>query len=313
MRMMEADIATVATPTAAEAIGNGLGEMTVLARRHYGEHGRQTAIPWLYIVQGEELTGRTATFYQPCCVLVLEGAKETMLGARRYRYGAGQVLVASVDLPVTAQIVAAPYLGVAMRLNTEVLASLLIDAGLDDTPPPAGMAVSDADIDLISALLRLLRLADRPRDIPALAPLIEREILYLLMHGPHRAMLRQIALPDSRMARIRRAIEWIRANYHRALRIDALAGTAAMSPSAFHRHFKAVTNMSPLQFQKHMRLQEARRRLLTDGGEVASIGFAVGYDSPSQFSREYHRLFGAPPGRDAQALRAGGTLDAPLA
>lgn len=283
-----------------------LAAVHALVRAHYAAGRRETAIGSLRIVGSDVVTDRIASFYHPCFCLILEGAKETQLGSRRYRYGAGDVLVASVDLPVTAQIVAAPYLGIAMTLNTDVLADLIIDSGLEDTPPPTGMAVSQADDDIASAVLRMLRLLDRPRDIAALAPLIERELLYLLLNGPHRAMLKQIALPDSRMARIRRAIDWIRGHYQKTLKIETLAALAAMSPSAFHRHFKAVTNMSPLQFQKHMRLQEARRRLLTDGGEVAAIGFAVGYDSPSQFSREYHRLFGAPPGRDAALMRAGG-------
>jgi AraC-like DNA-binding protein len=281
----------------------GLAELRALARRHCAERGRETALPWLRFAASDTVTDRIASFYHPCFCLILDGAKDSMLGARRYRYGAGDALVASVDLPVTAQIVEAPYLGVVASLNSDVLAELLLDAGLADTPPPAGMAVARADEDLVSAVTRLVGLLDRPRDLAALAPLVEREILYLLVNGPHRAMLRQIALPDSRMARVRRAIDWIRGNYHKALRIEALAGLAAMSPSAFHRHFKAVTNMSPLQFQKQMRLQEARRRLLS-GGEVAAIGFSVGYDSPSQFSREYHRLFGVPPGRDAALLRA---------
>lgn len=286
--------------------GTTFAELKAQATAHHAAHGRETAIPRLVVVGSESCTEKVKSFYHPCFCLILEGAKETQLGNRRYRYGAGDVLVASVDLPVTAQIIEAPYLGVAMELNVGALADLILDAGLEDAPPPSGLAVARADDDFVSAMLRLMRLLDRPRDIAALAPLIERELLYFLIHGPHRAMLRQIAVPDSRMGRVRRAIDWIRGNYQKALRIEALADLSAMSPSAFHRHFKAVTNMSPLQFQKHMRLQEARRRLLTEGGEVAMIGFSVGYDSPSQFSREYHRLFGAPPGRDAAVLRAGG-------
>ena len=280
-----------------------LADLRDLVRRQAGRARGETVLPELRIVASEAATGKVASFYNPCFCLILEGAKETQLGARRYRYGAGDILVASVDLPVVGQIVEAPYLGVAMSLDRAALADLIVDAGAADTPPPTGLAVSQADADLISAVTRLVGLIERPRDAPTLAPLVEREILYHLINGPHRAMLRQIALPDSRMGRVRRAIDWIRGNYDKALRIEALAALAHMSPSAFHRHFKAVTGMSPLQFHKRMRLQEARRRLF-GGGEVATIGFAVGYDSASQFSREYHRMFGAPPGRDAQALRA---------
>ena len=156
---------------------------------------------------------------------------------------------------------------------------------------------------LIDPLERLLALADRPRDIPVLAPLIRREIYWHLLNGPQGAMMRQIGLADSRTARIGRSIAWVRDNYTETISVPHLAGLAGMSPATFHRHFKAATDMTPVQFQKSLRLQEARRLLLAECTDVAQVGFAIGYESPSQFSREYRRMFGAPPGRDGAAIR----------
>jgi transcriptional regulator GlxA family with amidase domain len=171
------------------------------------------------------------------------------------------------------------------------------------------MGVSKAPGELLDAVVRLLRLLDHPTDVPVLAPLIEREILWRLLCGEQGPMLRQIGLADSRLSQLSHAIRWIRANYAKMLRIEELAQMAAMSVSSFHRHFRAVTSMSPIQYQKQIRLQEARARLLAQSKDVAAVGFAVGYDSPSQFSREYSRVYGAPPGRDAARLRSAPTLE----
>ena len=175
----------------------------------------------------------------------------------------------------------------------------------------AGRPAGDRDrrrrAELLDAVARMLRLLDHPTDAPVLAPLIEREILWRLLTGPQGGMVRQIGLADSGLSHVSRAIRWIRDNYAEPMRIDDLARLAGMSPSAFHRHFRAVTAMSPLQFQKRIRLQEARSLLLARPGDVAGVGHLVGYDSPSQFSREYRRLFGAPPGQDAARLRADST------
>jgi transcriptional regulator GlxA family with amidase domain len=157
---------------------------------------------------------------------------------------------------------------------------------------------------LLDAVARMLRLLDHPADAPVLAPLIEREILWRLLTGPHAAVIRQTGMADSGLSHVSRAIRWIRDNYAQPLRIADLARLAGMSPSAFHRRFRAVTAMSPLQFQKRIRLQEARSLLVARGGDVAGVGHLVGYDSPTQFNREYRRLFGAPPGQDAARLRA---------
>ena len=169
-----------------------------------------------------------------------------------------------------------------------------------------GIGIGRMDGDLADAVLRLVRLIDQPAEAAGLAPLVEREILYRLLLGPQGAMLRQIALADSRLARVGRAIAWIRQNFDRPLRVADLADLAAMSPATLHRRFRAVTAMSPLQYQKHLRLHEARRRLVVEGDAAQTAGFGVGYESPSQFSREYARLFGTPPARDGARIRGTG-------
>ena len=214
-------------------------------------------------------------------------------------------LIASIDLPVTGQVIEAPCLGMTLTLDPGKLAALLVDLppATPGRTPAKALAVNPLEPALLDPLVRLLRLLDEPRDIAVLAPLIEREILYRLLLGPHGAMLRQLALPDSQLSQISRAIDLIRRRYDQPLRVDELARHAGMSAPSFHRHFRAVTRLSPLQFQKHLRLQEARRLLVSKNADAARVGFDVGYESASQFSREYRRLFGAPPGRDASRVR----------
>jgi AraC-like DNA-binding protein len=228
-------------------------------------------------------------------------------------YHAGHFLVASVDLPVIGEVVRAspedPYRVVALALDPAALAALIIDLPpQQEDRAEAGIGLSEMSPDLLDPLLRMMRLLDAAGDVPVMAPMLEREILYRLLRGPQGSILRQIARSDSRLSRVRRAIEWIRQNYIEPLRVDHLAGLAGMSNSAFHRHFKAVTAMSPLAYQKQIRLQEARRRLIVTPAEAARVAYAVGYESPSQFSREYARLFGLPPIRDAARLRGTGVL-----
>ena len=216
-------------------------------------------------------------------------------------------MLLSADLPVTAQVIEAtprvPYLAISLLLDPAELAGLVMDSAPAPAPPQSGLAIGRLTADLQDPLLRLLRLLDTPRDIRVLAPLAERELLYRLLQGPHGPRLRQLAAAGSRLAQVRRAIEWIRADIARPLRVDALAAHAGMSAASFHRHFKAVTGLSPLQYQKQIRLQEARRRLLAAPGDVTSVALGVGYESTSQFTREYSRLFGLPPAKDAARLR----------
>lgn len=196
----------------------------------------------------------------------------------------------------------------ALVLRPAVVAELVLQAREGRLSRIGNSAIStgDASAELLDAVVRLLRLLDQPSDAPILAPMIEREIIWRLLTGPQGGTIRQIGMADSDLSLVSRAIGWIRDNYAEPMRIDDLARLCGMSPSAFHRHFRAVTAMSPLQFQKRIRLQEARSLLVANAGDVAGIGHAVGYDSPSQFNREYRRLFGIPPGQHALRLRMDG-------
>ena len=268
-----------------------------------------TAIPRLTLLRSDAPTVPMGSIYQPVMCVIAQGRKRVMLGEKLFEYDAAKYLIVSIDLPVTGGVCeaspTAPYLALSLALDQTTLASLLLDLAErahEDALTP-GLAVTALTPDLLDPVVRLLGLLDRPRDIAVMAPLIEREILYRLLLGQQGALLRQIALADSRLSCVSRAITWIRRNFAEPFRIETVAEVAGMSPSSFHRHFKAVTTMSPLQFQKQIRLQEARRLLLTHHLDTANVGFSVGYDSPSQFSREYSRLFGAPPMRDAARLR----------
>ncbi|PLX36390.1 MAG: AraC family transcriptional regulator CmrA [Hyphomicrobiales bacterium] len=294
---------------------SSLDDLRDLIARH-GEEGRfDTAIPRVALARVEGRTMPKPMVYEPFFCIVAQGAKEVMLGERIVRYARGNYLIVSLDLPVSSAICEAspqhPLLSTSLSLNPGMLADILLTLPENAVEPssPSGLEVSTVTEDLLDAMVRMLCLLDQPKDIPMLAPLIEREILYRLMQGDQGAMLRQIALADSRLSQIARAIGWIRKNFSEPMRVEALAGIAGMSASSFHRHFKAATAMSPLQFQKQIRLQEARKLLLAQKAEASRVGFAVGYESPSQFSREYSRLFGIPPGRDAAQLRALGTDD----
>ena len=248
---------------------------------------------------------------EPLLVVMAQGGKRLFLGDQAFEYRAGQCLVVSTDLPVTGNFLDAssqsPSLSMALELRPSAIAPLLLVAPVGrwsrSTAVPPAIATGEAGAELLDPVLRLLRLLDHPEDAPVLAPLIEQEILWRLLTGPHGGMIRQIGLADSSLSHIGRAIRWIRDNYAEPMRIPDLARLAGMSPSAFHRHFRDVTTMSPLQFQKRIRLQEARSLLIARAGDVAGVGHLVGYDSPTQFNREYRRLFGAPPGQDALRLR----------
>ncbi|TQJ92192.1 AraC family transcriptional regulator [Streptomyces sp. SLBN-31] len=244
--------------------------------------------------------------------VIAQGAKRLALGDRVYEYGPGQYLVASVDLPVTGEFLQVapgrPALGFGLTLEASAIAELLLQAGPGDIPragaaAPSGIAVSDAPAPLLDALVRLLRLLDEPRDRAVLAPLIKREILWRLITGEQGATVRQLGLADSGLSHISRAVRWIREHFAEPFRVEDVARMSGMSASAFYRNFQAVTAMSPIQFQKQIRLQEARLLLATHPGDVTGVGRRVGYDNPSQFSREYRRQFGAPPSRDAARIR----------
>ncbi|MYQ46572.1 helix-turn-helix domain-containing protein [Streptomyces sp. SID4985] len=244
--------------------------------------------------------------------VIAQGAKQLALGDRVFTYGAGQYLVASVDLPVTGHFTRVepghPALGFGLTLDPSAVAELLLRAAPGDLPravqgTPSGIAVSDAPATLLDAVVRLLRLLDEPRDRAVLAPLVKREILWRLITGEQGATVRQLGLPDSELSHVSRAVGWIREHYAEPFRVADVARLSGMSVSAFYRNFQAVTAMSPIQFQKQIRLQEARLLLATRPGDITGVGRRVGYDNPSQFSREYRRQFGAPPSQDAARLR----------
>jgi AraC-like DNA-binding protein len=248
---------------------------------------------------------------EPLVVVMAQGGKQLLLGDQVYEYRMGQVLVVTADLPITGHFIDAtpqvPALGLGLVLRPATIAPLLLESAAGQRPRTApsapAMATGTASPELLDAAARMLRLLDSPADAPVLAPMIEREILWRLLTGPYAEVVRQIGLADSSLTHVSRAIHWIRDNYAEPMRIADLARLAGMSPAAFHRHFRAITALSPLQFQKRIRLQEARSLLAARPGDVAGIGHLVGYDSPSQFNREYRRLFGTPPGQDATRLR----------
>jgi AraC-like DNA-binding protein len=292
-------------------------ELRALLARH-ARPDQSTAIDGVLISKvdtpGEPSPATTGTVL----ALIAQGAKRLALGDRVYEYRAGQYLIASVDLPVTGQFLQVaperPALGFGLVLRPATVAELLVQAAPRDIPhaggAPRGIAVSDASDELLDAVVRLLRLLGRPRDVPVLAPLIEREILWRLITGEQGAIVRQLGLADSSLTHIARAVRWIRDHYTQSFRVEDLARLAGMSVSAFYRNFQTVTAMSPIQFQKHIRLQQARLLLATDPNDVTGVGHRVGYDSPSQFSREYRRQFGAPPSQDAARLR--GSMPRPV-
>ncbi|CAN5675860.1 AraC family transcriptional regulator [soil metagenome] len=250
--------------------------------------------------------------YEPVFALVVQGEKQLVLGDQVFTCGKGTFIVVSVDLPITFRISRAtpadPYVALAMTLKPAAVATLLLETVSVDRHPADGEAVgigmSDAPDELLEAVVRLVRLLDHPRDLPVLGPMAEKEILWLLLCSEQGHRLRQIGLADSRLSQIGRAMRWMRENYREAQSIEDLARLSAMSVTSFHRHFRAVALMSPLSYLKQIRLQEARARLLARAEDVATVGHAVGYDSPSQFSREYKRAYGAPPGQHARLLRA---------
>jgi AraC-like DNA-binding protein len=283
-----------------------LSQLCSLARRHVDGRRTSTPIPRVAIHQARGATRPMPGVFEPMLCVVLQGAKEVMIGERRLRYDPASYFIASLELPASGRVVEAsperPYIALSLALDREGLAALLPEVPVMADDPGTAFAVSPVTPQLLDPWLRFLALLDAPRDIPVLAPLLEREILYRLLQGPHGGVLRQIARADSRLCQVRNALAWIRIHYDQPLRIDALARMAGMSVASFHRHFKAATAMSPLRYQKSLRLQHARRLLIANE-DAARAGYAVGYESASQFSREYARLFGAPPARDAVRLR----------
>jgi AraC-like DNA-binding protein len=290
--------------TALEALGKSIARWT--------DRGDQlvTAIPGLSLFQRDEPTQPESRMYEPRICLIAQGAKRVLLGDDTYVYDERHFLITSVNLPTVVQIIKAspekPCLGIILKLDQREISQLMVDSNLPLSRPQQssrGMATGEVTLPLLTAFQRLVDLLAEPKDIPILAPIIQREIFYRLLVGDQGARLRQIATAGSQSQQIARAIDWLKDNFTRPLRIDDLATQVNMSTSTFHHHFRTLTAMSPLQYQKWLRLNEARRLMLIENQDAATVAFQVGYESPSQFSREYSRLFGEPPLRDITSLR----------
>ncbi|PSH61490.1 AraC family transcriptional regulator [Phyllobacterium sophorae] len=264
----------------------------------------ETGIPRVAMVQGEIPEHKLAAVYDPMINLILTGSKTMTVGERTFHYDPATYFVMSVDLPAVGSVhpsaTGEPYLAVSLTLDPVIVAGLIRDLPVNMSSElfGSGFSVAPVNEDFLDAWVRMLRLMERPNEIAALSPAYEREILFRVLQGPLGWMLRDIASPDTALSRISIAINWIRQNFAETIRVEALAEMAALSVSAFHRHFKAVTALSPLQYQKRVRLLHARSLLIAGQGSATSIAYGVGYESPNQFSREYARLFGLPPSRD---------------
>jgi AraC-like DNA-binding protein len=313
-RALDSDPGT--SPVADLATAPLLAELCRLLARHAPVDGvHDTAIPGVAAVRASQPGDEIGhALHQAALCLIAQGAKRVLLGEEVYVYDASRHLVFSVDLPIGAQVMRAtadePYLCFRLDLPAQAVADTLLKTGATAPPPssapaaPArGLFLSRTGAPLLDAVVRLLRLLDAPDDAAALAPLVQQEIIYRLLRSDEGPRLARVAHADSQAHRVAQTIAWLKAHYAEPLRIEALARQVHMSASSLHHHFRAVTAMSPLQYQKQLRLQEARRLLLGEVSDAASAGHRVGYESPSQFSREYARLFGVPPARDAQRLR----------
>jgi len=269
-----------------------------------------TAVPGLSLFRREEATEPISGMYEPSICLIAQGAKRVMLGEDTYVYDAHHYLLTSVHLPTIVQIIEAspdkPYLGLRLKFDLREVSQLMVDSNLPQPRPQQssrGMATGEVTLQLVNAFIRLIDLLADEKDIPILAPVIQREIIYRLLVGEQGERLRQIATAGSQSQQISKAIGWLKNNYSLPISMDDLAAQANMSTSTFHHHFRSLTALSPLQYQKQLRLQEARRLMLAERMDAANAAFQVGYESPSQFNREYNRQFGAPPLRDITKLR----------
>jgi AraC-like DNA-binding protein len=287
---------------------------TLLAavRRHAQAHGNAagiaaTPIPGLSTVRATAPSGLLHDVSRPLVCLVLQGGKQVTMGTRAFAFGAGDSLLITADVPTVSQItratVAAPYLSLVLELDPAVIADLGAQMPAEAQADPMPVRVDPTDAETADAALRLMRLLDRPASIPVLGAQLVREMHYWLLAGRHGAAIRRLGWPDGHVERITRAVALLRAEFAGPLPVERLAAAAGMSPSSFHQHFRAVTSLSPLQFQKHLRLIEARRLLVSEGLSASGAAFAVGYESVPQFTREYGRLFGLSPARDARATR----------
>ena len=282
----------------------------VIAQRVTHTSDWPTPIPDLLFFRRDETTAPDFCLIEPSVVLVVQGAKQMLIGGDTFPYNTSNFLITSLDLPASSQVVDAsadkPCLGLVLKLDIRMLAELIAQGGLPhQRERPGGISVGLGTMTpvIMEPLKRLLDLLNEPAAITVLAPLIKRELHYRLLLSDQSALLRQIASIDSQSHRIAKAIDWLKLNYSSQLRVEDLAALVQMSTPTFHHHFRQLTAMSPLKYQKWLRLNEAKRLMLNEHMDASSAAFQVGYESPSQFSREYSRLFGAPPRRDIEELR----------
>lgn len=286
-------------------------QLALLVERFTDRDGLQsTAIPSLDFIRASSISEPLHSLYAPSLCIIVQGAKMVILGKESYKYDTNSYLVASVHLPIIGKIIEAtpdmPYLSIRLSFSSDQILDIIKESqqvSSKKSDLKRGLIVTKTNLTLLDTLLRLVSLLETPNDIPILAPLFIREILYRVLQDEHGYIVKQFAVIGSHAQSISKAINVINCNFAKPLRIDELAKKINMSPSSLHHHFKKVTAMSPLQYQKQVRLQEARRLLLSETLDAADAGFKVGYESPSQFSREYARMFGLPPISDIKRLR----------
>lgn len=289
-----------------------LQQLALLIRRHAPSSGtHQTAVPYLSLMHATQLSEPLESVYKPSICVVAQGAKTATLADEIYQYDPSTYLVTSVELPIIGKIIEAspenPYLSLKLSFDADVILDIVKETNRPVLVPSEacrGITVNRTSSTLLEAIVRLMQLLDTPEDIPILAPLVIREILYRVLQGEQGALIRQFVIIGSHAHNIAQSIQLINRQFDRPLVIEQLAKSVNMSTSAFHKHFKRVTAMSPLQYQKIVRLQEARRLMLTETVQASDAAFRVGYESPSQFSREYARMYGRPPMLDVQKLRS---------
>ncbi len=294
-----------------------LDRIRAIAMRHAGRPGLK--LPRLFAYTLDHTTEVDPLIYDPAASLVIQGTQRMFIGDKMFEYGPGQSMIVAAEIAALGQVCEAspdrPFVAIGLYLDPPMLSDLVLEmAAMPELPIESGYGVSTASASLLGAWGRLVELLDRPTEIPVMAQSLEHELMFRLLMGPHGGLLRQIAGSDSRLMHIRKAMAWIRDHYTEHLDFKAVAALAGMSVSVFYDRFKAVAAVSPLQYQKYIRLHEARRRMIANQAGAAEVAFAVGYESASQFSREYRRLFGAPPGQDAKRAKAGlGDINPPRA
>jgi len=290
-------------------MNNSLAPHLDIALRHAPPGLTITRIPRVDICVGQGSTDKAPCLYRSMICFILQGSKRVAINDNLLSYDSEQYLISALDLPLIGQIFddegGQPYVAISLVLDPAILAELAaaIPFVREREQKGIGIMINPMTASISDTLLRLLSLLDTPDDIPVLGSMLERELLYRLLQGPQGRLLRQIAQPEGALSSIRRAVAWIRDNYNRRLRIEALCEVSGMSRASLHRHFLSLTGLSPIQYQKQLRLQEARQLLLAGEHRASDVAFAVGYESASQFSREYLRQFGAPPARNVREMR----------